>query len=114
MDVKQSNIMLGMDQSIAVGMVISELVSNAFKHAFCQDGEGGKVSIGLSVRRGSAVQLIVEDNGIGLPCDIDMKNPPSLGLKLVIATVTRELGGEVQVEREGGTRFIINFECKNP
>ncbi len=62
--VERSNMSLGMDQGIAVGMVICELVSNAFKHAFPL-GQVGMVSVSLSGLRGKAVELIVEDDGKG-------------------------------------------------
>ncbi len=102
---------LDIDQGVAVGMVISELISNAFLHAFPL-GNGGMVSVSLSHLKGREIELIVQDNGQGLPPEIDILNPPSLGLRLVAAAVTRELGGSLEVERDGGTRVIIRFKCK--
>lgn len=109
--VEQCSVVLNMDQGIAVGMVICELISNAFKYAF-PSGEGGSVSINLSNRDEEIVELIVQDNGIGLPEGMDALNSPSLGLQLAVATVTDELGGSIEVERDDGTRFIIRFKCK--
>ncbi|HDY65829.1 MAG TPA: PAS domain S-box protein [Phycisphaerae bacterium] len=111
--VERSNVALDIDQGIAVGMVISELVSNAFKHAFTK-GKGGSVSLSLSGLEGEEVELIVQDDGKGLPPEIDIHNSTSIGLQLVVATITRELGGSIEVEREGGTRFVIRFICPNP
>ena len=110
--VNPCNVALNMDQGIAVGMVICELVSNVFKHAF-PPGKGGRLSINLSSLKGEVIELIVQDDGKGLPPEIDILNPPSLGLRLVSAAVTRELGGSIKVERDGGTRFIIHFKCKS-
>ena len=109
--VGQGNVSLGMDQGVAVGMVMCELVSNAFKHAF-PDGKTGTVSVSLSSQNDQDIELIVDDNGMGLPAEIDIHNSPSLGLDLVVATVTGELDGSIDVERDGGTRFIIRFKCK--
>jgi len=109
---KKCNVSLNIDQSVAIGMVISELVSNAFKHAFPL-GKGGNISISLSGLEDDNVELIVKDNGKGLPREIDILNPPSLGLKLAVATITRELGGSIDVERDGGARYIIRFKCKS-
>ncbi len=53
------------------------------------------------------------DDGVGLPPEIDLRNPTSLGLDLAVAAVTRELGGSIEVERDGGTRFVIRIECKS-
>ena len=108
--VERCNVALGMDQGIAVGMVISELVTNAFKHAF-SPGRGGIVSVSLSGIADEEVELIVADNGKGLPPEIDIQALSSLGLRLAVAAITRELGGSVEVERNGGTRFIIHFKC---
>ncbi|MBL0686359.1 MAG: sensor histidine kinase, partial [Sulfurospirillum sp.] len=102
---------LGMDQGITVGMIVCELASNAFKHAF-QPGKPGQLLISLSSLEGNMVELIVQDNGKSLPPEIDILNPPSLGLRLTVAAVTRELGGSIDVERNCGTRFIICFKCK--
>ncbi|MEA2039780.1 MAG: histidine kinase dimerization/phosphoacceptor domain -containing protein [Thermodesulfobacteriota bacterium] len=109
--VDKCNVMLGMDQGIAVGIVISELITNAFKHAFPL-GKGGSVSVNLSCREGEEVELIVQDDGKGLPPEIDILNPVSLGLRLTVAAVTRELDGSIEVERDKGTRFIIRFKGK--
>ncbi|MGP8331722.1 MAG: PAS domain-containing sensor histidine kinase [Methanosarcinaceae archaeon] len=105
------NVTLNMDQGIALGMVISELVSNAFKHAFLPD-KRGSVSVSLSCLEGKDVELIIKDDGKGLPPEIDILNTRSLGLRLAVAAITRELGGSIKVERNGGTRFIIHFKYK--
>jgi PAS domain S-box-containing protein len=108
--VEHGSVTLGMDQGIAVGMVICELVSNAFKYAF-PAGKGGIVTVSLMELEGNQAELIVQDNGKGLPPEIDIMNSPSLGLDLAVATVVGELGGSIDVERDSGTRFIIHFKC---
>ena len=110
--VQQCNVALGMDQGIAVGMVISELISNSFKHAF-PSGKEGNVLLSLSCIDGKEIELIVQDNGKGLPPEIDILNTRSLGLRLTTAAITRELDGSIEVERNGGTRFIIHFKSKS-
>jgi two-component sensor histidine kinase/HAMP domain-containing protein len=102
---------MNLDKGIAVGMVIAELISNAFKHAF-PSGRGGGVSVRLTGLDAETMELIIADDGVGLPADIDLENPPSLGLRLVAGIVTRELGGSMHAERDGGTRFVIRFNCK--
>ncbi len=110
--IEECNISLNIDQGIAIGMVISELVSNAIKHGF-KTGEGGNISISLSCLNGKDVELIIQDNGKGLPPEIDILNSSSLGLQLTAAAVTRELNGSIEVERNGGTCYFIRFKCKN-
>ncbi len=104
-----ANVSLNMDQGIAVGMIIAELTSNAFKHAFPHN-EGGTVSVHLDRPGGETVRLVVSDTGKGLPDDFDIQNPSSLGMRLVAGAVTRELGGTIDVETSNGARFIIRFK----
>ena len=108
--VASSSVWLGMDQGIAVGMVVCELISNSFKHAFSENGKGS-ISIELTQMKGREIQLIVQDDGVGLPAEIDLFNPQSLGLDLAVSAVTGELGGTIELERENGSKFIIRFEC---
>ncbi|MEA1969317.1 MAG: histidine kinase dimerization/phosphoacceptor domain -containing protein [Thermodesulfobacteriota bacterium] len=109
--VQECGVTLDMDQGIAIGMVIAELVSNAFKHAFPL-GKGGNVSINLSELDKNNVQMIIKDDGKGIPPEIDIMNSPSLGLQLAAGAVTKELGGTIEVERDGGTQFTICFKHK--
>jgi len=109
--VEECSVTLDMDQGIAIGMVIAELISNAFKHAFPL-GNGGNVSINLSELDEKNVQLIISDDGEGMPPHIDIMNSQSLGLQLAVAAVKRELGGSIEVERDCGTRFSICFRYK--
>ncbi len=103
---------LNLDQGVAVGMVIAELVSNAFKHAF-SPGETGSVTIGVTTPDPETVELTVADDGKGLPPGVDIFASRSLGMRLVAGAVTRELEGRIDVERDGGTRFTIRFGCGN-
>ena len=110
--IEHCNVSLNMDKGIAVGMVVSELVSNAFKHAFPK-GKGGNVALSLTGLEGDEVELVVEDNGKGLSPKFDIYHSPSLGLQLTVATVMRELGGSIDVVLNKGTRFIIRFKYKS-
>jgi PAS domain S-box-containing protein len=108
----ECGVVLGVDQSIAVGLVISELITNALKHAFAE-GEGGRVCVHLSAGEGGEVRLVVQDDGKGLPAEVDISSSPSLGLRLVHATVTRELNGSLEVGQGAGTRLTIRFQGKS-
>jgi PAS domain S-box-containing protein len=107
------NISLSLDQGVAVGMVVSELVSNAFKHAFPLE-KGGRVTVELTSPDANAAELIVADNGKGLPPEVDLGQPSSLGLGLELATdaVRRELGGTISVSQDRGARYAIRFQTK--
>ena len=98
---------LDLDRALPCGLIVSELVSNALKYAF-PDGRGGRVAVELDVEPGGAHALTVRDDGVGLPEGLDPGRTPTLGLQLV-CRLTQQLGGSLQVERTGGTRFTIVF-----
>ena len=60
------------------------------------------------VRIGTQVVLEVSDNGVGFPADLDFRSASTLGLKLV-AIFTEQVGGTMDLTREGGTRFGLRF-----
>ncbi len=93
-------------------MIINELVSNCLKHAF-PDGREGEVSIGLHEGSDQKIQLVVADNGIGLPKDVNLWNAGSLGLRLV-RTLADQLGATVEVSAQNGTRIQLRFAAAGP
>ncbi len=102
-----ARVRLGIDAAVQCGLIVNELLTNAFKHAF-PDGTEGHVHI--SVHREGDAELVLEvaDDGIGLPEGLDFRNAQSLGLRLVCG-LTEQLGGTIELGREGGTRFLIRF-----
>jgi len=98
---------LNLETAILCGLIINELVSNSLKYAF-PNTEIGEVHVSLNLVD-NKYKLIVSDNGIGFPEDIDFKNIDSLGLQLV-NNITSQLDGEIKLDRSIGTKFIINFE----
>ncbi len=106
------NINLTIDQSIPCGLILNELVSNAFEHAFKGRTEGDILVEFL--KEGQNITFCVADNGCGLPDDIQDKKHDSLGITLV-ETLTAQLHGELQVDSDdGGTVFTITFEQEEP
>jgi PAS domain S-box-containing protein len=87
------------------GLIINELVTNGFKHAFT-DGRSGKITISLT-RQDSEYQLMVRDDGVGFAPDLDWRNSPSLGLRLV-RILARQLDATLtQTSGEMGTCFCL-------
>ena len=101
------NITLGIDTAIPCGLIIHELVSNALKHAF-PDGRKGDIRLSMVVNDAGQYTLVVSDNGIGFPTDLDFRNTASLGLQLV-TTLTEQLDGTIALESKGGTTFTVVF-----
>lgn len=98
---------LVIDTAIPAGLIINELITNAYKHAFSgrQDGE---VRIAFHGSKGSGYVLTVADNGVGMPAGRDPGSFSSLGLNLV-RTLVELLGGRLEIHRENGTMFRITF-----
>jgi two-component sensor histidine kinase len=100
------DVTLGISVAVPCGLIINELVSNAVKHAF-PEGNSGEITVGLYSDQ-TGFRLVVRDDGIGLPVDLDLQNPDSLGLQLV-DTLVGQLEGTIELDRSHGTRFDISF-----
>jgi PAS domain S-box-containing protein len=109
--VEAEDVPLDVDGAISCGLIVNELVSNALKYAF-PDGRRGEVRVGLR-REGSDVVLEVVDDGTGLPADLDLDDPGTLGLKLV-SILAEQVRGTIEVRRSPGTRFLIHFPGERP
>lgn len=105
-DVK--NVSFDLDTAIPLGFILTELVSNGFKHAFPDRWEG-EIRISLEPIGDKEFELIVADNGVGMPEHVDLGNPQSLGLELVRLFID-QLRGEVDIARENGTEVRIRFK----
>ncbi|MCX6876544.1 MAG: response regulator [Verrucomicrobia bacterium] len=98
---------VGIDQAVPCGLIVSELVSNAIKHAFPNDRQG-KVAVDLVLAPPDMVTLRVTDDGIGLPDGLQIDQIGRLGLSLVNA-LTRQLQGTLGIQRKPGATFEIRF-----
>ncbi len=104
---KIESIDLDMEQSVPLGLIINELVTNTIKYAFPNDKEG-KLYIEFR-KKGKNYTLIFKDNGVGLPDDFDLNNLNGLGL-MVVQNLTLQLGGTMVVMDCEGTGFKIEFD----
>ena len=106
--IKSEPILLNIETAIPCGLIVSELVSNSLKYAF-PNHEKGKISVSINSYR-EEFELIISDNGIGFPENIDFKNVnTSLGLRLVNILV-QQLEGSVELDKTEGTKFKIKFK----
>lgn len=101
-----SPISLRTRQAVPMGLIINELVTNAHKHAF--DEDGGTVSINCQ-EENNKIMVEVKDNGKGLPEDLDPQTTNSLGLQL-IETLSQQLEADYRFNSENGTTFNMTFE----
>jgi two-component sensor histidine kinase len=106
LDVKADRIRLPAKKAAPCGLIINELIVNALKYAF---PPGRKGNIRIEIRRaGEGCRLLVSDDGIGLPDTVDLQKPKSLGFQIV-SDLVKQLDGTVEIIREGGTTFKIEF-----
>jgi len=108
LDVKDDEV-LNMDTAVPCGLIINELFINSLKHAF-KGKIRGKIMIKLSSDRETPANytLVVADNGVGLPSNVDINNPKRLGLQLVVS-LTSQLDGKIYLDTSNGTKFTIKF-----
>jgi two-component system, sensor histidine kinase PdtaS len=105
--VEVGGITLAVDVAIPCGLIINELVTNSLKHAF-PNRRGGCIQILLRRSGSDRLELIVQDDGVGLPSGLDPRQTPSLGLDLVF-TFAEQLGATVDVRRHPGTAYSFVF-----
>jgi|GEM_PF-7126994 len=101
------NVPLNIDTAIPAGLILNELVTNAFKHAF-KDGQPHALTV-LLRKSDDGCSLTVADDGPGLPAGFVLGKSESLGMELVEA-LTAQLKASLTVEKEGGTRFRLDFK----
>ncbi len=106
--VQTDHLALSIDHAIPCGLIINELISNALKYAF-PDNRRGEIKIEAHHETADHYVMIVSDNGVGLPAELDIHMTNTLGLKLVSGLAESQLGGNIWVERDQGTRFIIRI-----
>ncbi|MGC9517059.1 MAG: PAS domain S-box protein [Methanomicrobiales archaeon] len=107
LNMEVEKVMLDINTAIPCGLILNELLTNAIKHAFPQDMKG-KIDIQMAGHDDS-FELIISDNGIGFPEDIDFKKTETLGLQIV-NNLVRQLDGTIKLDRDNGTEFKIIFK----
>jgi two-component sensor histidine kinase len=111
LNINAKDITLGIDAAIPCGLIINELISNSFKHAFPEDRKG-EINITMkqsALEEETVYDLIISDNGIGIPEALDIHKTDTLGLQLVTTLVEHQLQGELDLTRNEGTKFHIRF-----
>lgn len=98
---------LNLNTAIPCGLIVNELITNALKHAFAP-GQKGEIIISLNQKQNGNYLLKVKDNGRGLPPELNLKEPGTLGLEIVTILVN-QLGGRLEIKVDGGTEFQISF-----
>jgi two-component sensor histidine kinase len=101
---------LNMDMAVPFGLIVNELISNAFKYAF-KPREGGTIWIQAGLEENRKLFLNVRDNGIGLPLEFDLGKIKTLGLVLV-QDLIEQLDGTLQLVNSNGVSFLITLRSE--
>lgn len=108
-NIEASTIQFDFDTAIPLGLIVNELVSNAYKHAFSTKKEG-VISIQINAISSIDYQLLVSNDGEKLPSNFDWNKPKSLGMKLV-TILSKQLRGSFSLkENEPITTFEVLFK----
>jgi PAS domain S-box-containing protein len=102
-----ADVTVEIDDAIPCGLILSELISNAFKHAFPGDRRG-EILVTLEKTPDGTVQLMVKDDGVGSPADDAIAARSGFGLEMVVLLV-KQLGGSVEFSCREGMEAIVRF-----
>jgi len=99
---------ISFDIAAPCGLVINEIISNAFKHAFT-GRDSGEIFFSLKDIKDGYLKLEISDNGIGMPEDLNSRMYENLGLQTIKAIIENQLAGKMNIISEQGTKFIFIF-----
>jgi len=97
------------DSAIPCGLIINELISNSFKHAFPGDRKG-EIKVSLKSHDDGGIEIRVSDDGVGMPDGFDYREADSMGLQSVISLTEHQLKGELDINTDKGTEFRIRLK----
>ncbi len=105
-----------LDLAVPCGMIINELIINAFKYAFPKERrtpgqDAARIVVTMSHDNGT-FSLSVADNGVGLSLGFDLHTVKTLGLTLVRMLGEHQLGGRYEIDQTSGTRFTLTFSLR--
>ncbi len=111
LDFEAMDIFLDVNTAIPCGLVANELIINALKYGF-PAGRSGRLRVALDAIGDGHFRMVVADDGVGFPKDLDFRMTESLGLQLVTLLVD-QLDGTIELDRAGGTSFTVTFPERN-
>jgi PAS domain S-box-containing protein len=100
------DVSLSLDMAVPCGLLLTELISNAAKHAYLD--KKGPIDITFRNLSKRHFELRVADKGVGFPANFDWLKSDSLGLRLV-RLLTEQLQGQIRVENKQGVEFVVTF-----
>jgi PAS domain S-box-containing protein len=109
-EIHSEDVFLPVDQAIPCALIVNEILSNAFKHAF-KGRKKGTIAISAS-RNKDLIGITIRDDGVGLPEKFDITHTNSLGIQLIRNLVEHQLRGSLTLKsRAAGTEFCMEFSA---
>jgi len=107
LDLKDVRVLV--DSAIPLGLVLNELISNIFKHAFPENMKG-VITIRLYQEKDGTIQIHVGDNGVGIPVGMNVITKDSIGLQTVFSLIQYQMKGQYRFDMENGLKWQIRFK----
>jgi two-component sensor histidine kinase len=109
-EIRVRDVPMQIGKAIPCGLVINELISNALKYAFPSSFKGKpRLTVAMRMLETGKIELVVQDNGVGLPAGFDVRKSESLGLQLVSMLVEDQLKGGLEIKSRAGVKIRITF-----
>ena len=99
---------LSLEKMIPLGLIVNEVLTNAYKHAF-PNGKAGHISFDLG-ENDDSVELMISDNGVGMPEESELE--PKLGME-IISDLAEQLDAHYSMKGTSGTVFSLVFAKKD-
>ena len=105
--IKSSSLYLSVDQAIPCALLVNEILTNAYKHAF-KGRERGTIEIS-ALQEDGHMTIIIRDDGNGISRNFDTVHANSLGFKLIRALIQYQLKGSFMINNDNGTEVVVKF-----
>jgi two-component sensor histidine kinase len=108
------NIKIASERAVPIALLITEAVTNAYKHAF-PDGRAGKISVAIHTLDETSALLTIGDDGVGYNVGEDLPTAvvagQGVGMSLISA-FARQLGEELEVSGSPGTTISLRLRLQ--
>jgi two-component sensor histidine kinase/CheY-like chemotaxis protein len=105
--INPERVFLPVDQALPCALVINEILSNTYKHAF-KGRNNGTIEIS-ALQENNRIKITIRDNGVGLPDNFDIGRSSSLGITLIRTIVQHQLKGALMFKSKNGTEISMEF-----
>jgi PAS domain S-box-containing protein len=106
-DIRADDVQIDLKKAVPCGLILNELISNALKYAFPK-GKAGEVRVTFQKIGRGRIEMSVKDDGVGFERPFNIKDPKTMGLRIVVMMVS-QIDGRLRVVHGGGTEFKITF-----